>query len=144
MRLNPVMSETARECNEPIEIPLRKDKKLTIDKGTFITFPVRNFQRDPDYYDDPLKFNPDRFNEENGGLKFYRDKGVLFPFGDGPRICLGMRFALAQMKCAVAHVVTNFNISVAKEMPSQPEYNGFELMLCYKSGILLDFEPIKE
>lgn len=144
MRLNPVMAELARECTEPIELPLHKDKKLRIEKGTIITFPVRNIQRDPEYYDDPLKFDPDRFNDENGGLKRYRDKSVLLPFGDGPRICLGQRFALTQMKCAVANVITNFEITVAKEMPKEPEYNSFELMLCFKSGILLNFQPIKE
>lgn len=144
MRLNPVLSESSRECSEPIDLPLPKDKKLHIDKGTYISFAWRNLQRDAEYYDDPLAFNPDRFNEENGGFKRYRDKGVLFPFGDGPRICLGMRFALAQMKCAAAHIVTNFKITVADEMPEKPEYNPYELMLCYKSGVLLKFEPIKE
>lgn len=69
---------------------------------------------------------------------------VLFPFGDGPRVCLGQRFALTQIKCAVAHVVSDFNITVAPDMPEKPEYNPMEIMMCYKSGILLNFKPINE
>lgn len=44
---------------------------------------------DERFYDEPGKFKPERFSEENGGVKKYKDMGVYFPFGDGPRICLG-------------------------------------------------------
>lgn len=144
LRLNPVTPELARECSEPIDLPIQKDKKLHIDKGIYVTFPYRNFHRDPEYFDNPDEFNPDRFSEDNGGLKRFKDMGVLFPFGDGPRICLGQRFALAQMKCAIAHVVSDFEITVAPEMPVKPEFNPLEIMLCYKSGILLKFNQIKK
>lgn len=48
-----------------------------------------SIQRDPEYYTDPLKFDPDRFHSDNGGTKKYKEMGVFQPFGDGPRKCFG-------------------------------------------------------
>ena len=41
-----------------------------------------------EYYTNPNEFIPERFDPENGGIKAFKDRGVLAPFGDGPRICL--------------------------------------------------------
>lgn len=65
-----------------------------------------------EYYPEPEKFIPERFNPEHGGVKAFKDKGILLPFGDGPRICLGQRFALMQSKAAIAEIVRKFEISV--------------------------------
>lgn len=117
---------------------------LTIEKGITVGWPVANIFQDPEFYGPSAdQFDPERFSEENGGIKQYRDKGFLFPFGDGPRICLGQRFAQAQMKACIAHIVTSFDISVSDKMPEKPVYNPNELMLAYFGGILLKFRAIK-
>lgn len=60
---------------------------LVIPKDTAIFIPSFGFHRDPEIYDNPLEFRPDRFlNSPNGGGKV---KGVFYtPFGDGPRNCV--------------------------------------------------------
>jgi cytochrome P450 len=50
-----------------------------------------------DFYPEPETFIPERFDPENGGVKAFKARCVLIPFGDGPRICSGMRFAYMQV-----------------------------------------------
>ncbi|XP_063708554.1 probable cytochrome P450 28a5 [Culicoides brevitarsis] len=144
LRLHPVIPRLTRECSEDFDLELADGKKLHIEKGTNVGWPMIDFQQDPEYYGPTAKdFDPDRFNEENGGMKQFKDKGVLFPFGDGPRVCLGQRFAQTQMKCCIAHIVTSFDISVSEKMPKNPVLNPAEITLTYHGGILLKFKPIK-
>lgn len=60
---------------------------LVIPKDTGIIIPVLGFHRDPDIYDDPMEFKPERFiDSPHGGGKV---KGLFYtPFGDGPRNCV--------------------------------------------------------
>lgn len=57
-----------------------------MDKNTFIIISNFGIQRDPEYYPDPMKFDPERFTKEN---KACRPSVTHLPFGEGPRICLG-------------------------------------------------------
>ena len=84
---------TARMCNEPIEIEGLKGHKVLIEKGMDIIIPVNEFHYDPDNYENPEEFCPERFDVEKGGIKAYMDKGIWLPFGMGPRICLGNLFS---------------------------------------------------
>lgn len=85
----PVGGWTTRVCTAPTTLTDYKDKQIKIKKGVVAYIPLWSVQRDPEYYSDPLKFYPERFNAEFGGIKKYKDMGVFLPFGDGPRICLG-------------------------------------------------------
>lgn len=69
------------------------DSDLVIPKGSAVMIPALGFQRDPEIYDNPMEFKPERFlNSSNGGGKI---KGVFYtPFGDGPRNCIGMRWKI--------------------------------------------------
>lgn len=68
------------------------------------------FHRDPEHYPEPEKFIPERFTVDEQNK---RHKGVYLPFGEGPRICVGMRFATTQVKVALMHLVKNFKITVS-------------------------------
>lgn len=61
--------------------------ELVIPKDTAVFIPVLGFHRDPEIYDNPLEFRPERFiNSSDGGGK---SNGVFyFPFGEGPRKCV--------------------------------------------------------
>lgn len=87
--MNPALGVMSRRCTEPIELDGLKDKKLSIEKSLVVTIPVWSIHHDAEYYPNPEEFNPDRFSEENGGPKAFKDKGVFLAWGDGPRICLG-------------------------------------------------------
>lgn len=69
-----------------------------------------------------------------------RHKGTYLSFGEGARICPGMRFAIAQMKVAVAYVVKNFRIKLSPN--HKPIVIDPQAVLTYpKDGILLELEP---
>ncbi|CAF1466073.1 unnamed protein product [Adineta steineri] len=71
-------------------------------KGTVINVPVYSLHHDPNVWPDPEKFIPERFLPEE---KAKRHPMAFLPFGDGPRNCIGMRFALLEAKIAIAKAI---------------------------------------
>ncbi|KAH6770214.1 hypothetical protein C2S52_015017 [Perilla frutescens var. hirtella] len=63
--------------------------------------------RDPDYWENPLEFRPERFLEGNLDIKG-KHFGVI-PFGSGRRICVGMFMGIANVELAVANLLYSFN-----------------------------------
>lgn len=129
-------------CNESVEVDLPKDKKLLFEEGSVAIFPIAAIHMDPEYYPNPTQFSPDRFSPENGGIKAYIDRGVFLPFGNGPRICVGNRFAYSQAKIAIAALVKNFEISINPKSPN--EYIVHPQAIIYTlTGCCVDFKEIK-
>ncbi|GFV66357.1 cytochrome P450 3A31 [Trichonephila clavipes] len=83
------------------------DTGITIPKGMVVTIPSYAMHRDPEIFPNPEKFDPDRFTSEE---RAKRDLYAYLPFGAGPRNCVGMRFALMEVKVCLAYVIANFKI----------------------------------
>ncbi|CAH1722357.1 unnamed protein product [Chironomus riparius] len=109
IRLHPPLYYTTRQCNESIEL-ISDEQKILIPNGTTIWIPIYSIHRDPDIYENPHEFMPERFNEENGGVKAFRDKCVLIPFGESAHICLGKKLGTLQIKAAVVELLRNFEL----------------------------------
>lgn len=62
------------------------EESFVIEKGQKLIIPMFSIHRDPKYYPDPLRFDPERFSMEQ---KSQRPNGTYIPFGDGPRLCIG-------------------------------------------------------
>lgn len=120
-----------------------KGKSVVIEKGMNVFIPLYQFQRDAEYYPMPLEFKPERFDAEHGGVKAFKDKGVFLTFGDGPRVCLGMKFATMQSKVAIIEVIKNFKISVNDKTEKKLVNDPAEFMNVKRGGLWLDFAPIK-
>lgn len=142
LRLHPVFSPMIKVCSEPIEVLTTSGEKVVIEEGTSVLIPVYSIQRDSEYYSDPDKFNPERFDPEHGGVKHFRDKGLYYSFGDGPRMCLGMKFALLQMKIGISKIVKNFEISVNPKTIEPIELDPKELLLNPTGGVWLNLKAI--
>jgi cytochrome P450 len=64
----------------------------------------------PEYWDDPLVFRPERFSpEESTG----RPRNIYYPFGHGPRRCIGEHFALMEAQLAMALIGQNYRLRLA-------------------------------
>lgn len=144
LRINPPITFANRECSESVIIQTSKGK-ISIEKGQRVFVPLISIQQDPEYYHDPQDFLPERFDPEHGAsIKSFIDRGVLAPFGTGPRECLGKRFAQLQLKAAIYEIVRNFEITLdtnltAKVLEIDP---GELLMNVKKGGMWLKFKPI--
>jgi len=83
--------------------------------GTVLAFGRRSVQRDPSLWDEPLKFDPDRFNPERAAG---RDRWQYLPFGGGPRSCIGEHLATLEATLAMATIVRRFEIrSIEHDFP---------------------------
>ncbi|GAV06330.1 hypothetical protein RvY_16341-3 [Ramazzottius varieornatus] len=102
LRMYPPATRTERENSEEWTYG-----NLTLDKGTIIAIPIYAIQHDSEYWPEPDSFNPDRFSEEN------KHKIVPFtflPFGQGPRNCAGMRFAIYEIKMVLVSVLQRYRL----------------------------------
>jgi cytochrome P450 family 6 len=79
----PSLPNLIRVCTKPYTIP---GTNVLIEKGTPVIIPIYAIHRDPLYYSDPDRFDPERFTDYN---KEKRPPYTYLPFGEGPRICIG-------------------------------------------------------
>jgi cytochrome P450 family 4 len=88
--------------------------------------------RNPKYFSDPLKFDPNRF------LELKSDPPGFISFSLAPRKCLGIKIAYIVMKIAIVKVLKNYKLSLPKES-EELEFN-LDMTLSAKEGINLNFE----
>lgn len=75
-RLNPPVATLHRTTTKEYTLP----NGAIIPEKTGVVIPTLAIHRDPEYFEDPLKFNPDRFSEESKKL---RHPFAYIPFGEG-------------------------------------------------------------
>lgn len=96
LRMFPPQTRLYREIQETVTVG-----NYTFPKGWTVVVPVFSIHRDPEYWPDPERFFPGRFENP----KSTQNKFFYIPFGQGPRICLGMRLALLELKVSLVHVL---------------------------------------
>lgn len=81
-------------------------------KGVSIMAPTWHLHHDPAVWPDPFVFRPERFDQGgNGGDGAQpHHPGTYLPFGLGPRICIGKRFALLEIKMAVCRILKQYRV----------------------------------
>jgi cytochrome P450 len=83
--------------------------------GTMVIVGRMAVHRDPTLWDNPLAFNPDRFNPADHAA---RDRWQYLPFGGGPRSCIGDHFAMMEATLGLATLVRQAEIrSLDDEFP---------------------------
>ena len=87
---------------------------FAIPAGTNCLIPTICLHRSPKYWDKPLEFNPDRFAADK--VK-EQTKYTYFPFGGGPRLCIGNNFALMEMQVVLASVLQRYRLELKDNTP---------------------------
>lgn len=123
---------------------LTKDYKIentdvVLEKGNFILVPILAIHHDSDIYPDPLRFDPDRFTSAEIGKRHHMS---FLPFGEGPRICIGIRFAIMEIKVGLAKLLLNFKIEKTESLSVPMEMSTKHLILSPKGDVLLRFKSL--
>jgi cytochrome P450 len=85
-----------------------------IPAGTNVLMSQWVVHRDPRWFDDPLRFDPDRWSN---GLASRLPKYAYFPFGGGPRVCIGNAFAMFEATLVLALMAQRFSLELVTEGP---------------------------
>ncbi|KAF5281196.1 hypothetical protein FQA39_LY17836 [Lamprigera yunnana] len=137
LRKHPPVGMVFRVCTQDFKVPstyTKENNPVTIKKGTLVIIPLTAIHNDPRYYANPEAFNPGRFTNS--------EKLHHFPFGDGPRTCLGKNFAMLQLKMFITLVLNKYRVTINKKtiVPYKPEF--LHVLIVPQNGIHLNFEEL--
>lgn len=136
LRIHTVATEVPRKCTTTYTIP---GTDTIIEKGTDVLIPSWGIHNDTEYYPNPRVFNPENFSDES---KAKRLDFVYFPFGEGPRLCIGYRFAIIQIKVAIFKYLMQYKYTLNPSTPKNIEYEANTVTMVPKGNVLLDITPI--
>ncbi|XP_074042277.1 cytochrome P450 4C1-like isoform X2 [Leptinotarsa decemlineata] len=102
LRLFPVATIFGREIEEDIDLG-----NVILPKGSSVYFTPHYIHRNPKYWTNPLKFDPDRFSPDEIAK---RHPCTFIPFSYGPRNCIGWKYAIFSMKIIIATIIREFKI----------------------------------
>ncbi|XP_021925282.1 cytochrome P450 6j1-like [Zootermopsis nevadensis] len=140
LRKYPVLPFLDRRCARDYELPSPSGKEtIILPAGTAVYISVVGIQNDPKYFPEGEKFLPERFTEEN--IKS-RPSYTYLPFGEGLRMCMGMRFGLMQVKTGLIHIFSAYEVAPCEETPVPISYDSKSLLLRANGEVPLSFKRL--
>jgi cytochrome P450 len=109
MRLYPPAWAVGREPLEDIEIG-----GWTVPRGGQIWISQYVVQRDSRWFDEPDRFRPERWADD---LQKKLPRHAYFPFGGGPRVCIGNSFAMMEATLLLSTIARRFRLEAIGEGP---------------------------
>jgi cytochrome P450 len=113
LRLYPPAYLTSRMASRDVEIGGH-----LIAEGTDVVANICTMQRRPEYFTDPDRFDPERFE---AAAEKTIPRGAYLPFGDGPRICIGNNFAMMEGQLILATLAQRVELSLVSAGEIVPE-----------------------
>ncbi len=130
MRLYPPAWAMGRMSTRPVNLG-----PYSIPTGAHVFFSQYIMGRDPKYFPDPLRFDPERFTTE---AKAARPKFTYFPFGGGNRQCIGESFAWMEGVFSIATIAQRWRLTYQGATP--PEVQA-KITLRPKHPMMMQLEP---
>jgi cytochrome P450 len=130
LRLFPPAWLLTRRAVEPVTIG---DTKIPTGAVVFMSPWVAH--RDPNYFPNPLCFDPDRWCN---GAAAALPRFAYFPFGGGPRVCIGAAFAMTEMVLCLATIAQRLRFRLAADARVVPHPS---MTLRPRDGVRVIIEP---
>ena len=102
LRLHPLLPLISREIVNDIVI-----LGYHVPAGTISILNFFSFGMDPRYFDEPTKFNPERWSHDSNETHPF----ASLPFGFGPRMCYGRRIAELELYILITRILQKFKLS---------------------------------
>jgi cytochrome P450 family 4 len=102
LRISPPAPIVLRQVREDQQI-----QNIYVTKGCMVGVHIYGIHHDPEYWENPECYDPERFTAENSKK---RPPNAWMPFSVGPRQCIGNNFALLEMRCFLARILQSFEI----------------------------------
>jgi cytochrome P450 family 9 len=130
---------TDRICTKPytIEPKSPNEKPLRLEVNDNVLISMYAIHRDPQYYPDPDRFDPERFSDEN---KSKIHPYTYLPFGTGPRSCIGSRFALMETKVLFFHLLSSFEIVPVEKTQIPIRFSRKAINMSVEKGFWVGFQ----
>lgn len=136
MRIHPGDPEVTRTTTQAYEVP---DTKFTIPVGMKVKIPVFAIHHDPEIYENPEEFIPERFSSENVAK---RHACSFLAFGNGPRNCIAYQHAKHQVQIGLVKLLSNFEFSLCSRSEIPLKYDGRKNVL-RPNQVWLSVKPIQ-
>jgi cytochrome P450 len=109
MRLYPPIYAIARQAIEPFTVG-----PYTVPAGTLVLMSPYVTQRDPRFYPDPERFHPERWSHRTEPRP---PRFTYFPFGGGPRGCIGQSYAMQEAMLVIATLARDWRMRLVPGHP---------------------------
>ncbi|XP_060077359.1 cytochrome P450 3A12-like [Ylistrum balloti] len=132
LRLYPCAPGTARMCTKDCTI-----NGVEFKEGMMIRVMAYTLYEDEEYFPQPQKFMPERFSS---AARKERHPYTFIPFGQGPRICVGMKYGIILVKLALVKILQKYVI-VPCSKTEDPLPSVLRPMLAPRHGVFVKLLP---
>lgn len=141
IRMYPPLGDLVKVCTKEVELQGSDGQSCRVLPGTMIFTSVRGIHMDEEFWTDPQTFDPQRFGDDKKGeiRKF-----TFLPFGEGPRICVGMRMGMMQVKAILATILRYYALepSTKTQFPISMDQNSSVVVV--KGGLWARFRLLNK